>query len=110
MDDFSSKLDLHRGLETVESIGANHMEMARCSNKDDQRYQAIARVLRQFARKKYLKNEPTAGEHACKEYRKAFSKQDGILVLILPNSIETIPCSILKRLLIYRPRGDTGHD
>ena len=35
VNDFSSKLDLPRGLETVETIDANHMQMARCSSKDD---------------------------------------------------------------------------
>ncbi|KAF7506253.1 hypothetical protein GJ744_012061 [Endocarpon pusillum] len=33
MDDFSSKLDLPQALETVESIDANHMQMARYSSR-----------------------------------------------------------------------------
>jgi tetratricopeptide (TPR) repeat protein len=48
VDDFSSKLDLPRALETVESIDANHMEMARCRNRADPRYRAILGVLKQF--------------------------------------------------------------
>ncbi|KAH6662246.1 Alpha/Beta hydrolase protein [Halenospora varia] len=48
--DFSSKLDLPRPLETVESIDANHMQMARCSDRADPRYRAIAGVLKQFMR------------------------------------------------------------
>ena len=50
VDDFSSKLDLPRSLETVESIDANHMQMARCSEKADARYRAIVGVLQQFIR------------------------------------------------------------
>jgi hypothetical protein len=46
VDDFSSKLDLPRTLETVESIDANHMQMARYSSKDDQGYRAISGVLK----------------------------------------------------------------
>jgi hypothetical protein len=48
VDDFSSKLDLPRTLETVESIDANHMEMARCHDRADPRYRAILGVLKQF--------------------------------------------------------------
>ncbi|KAF2686316.1 hypothetical protein K458DRAFT_430168 [Lentithecium fluviatile CBS 122367] len=48
VDDFSSKLDLPRTLETVGSIDANHMQMARYSSKDDQGYRAVCGVLRSF--------------------------------------------------------------
>jgi tetratricopeptide (TPR) repeat protein len=48
VDDFSSKLDLPRTLETVETIDANHMEMARCHDRADPRYRAILGVLKQF--------------------------------------------------------------
>ena len=50
VDDFSSKLDLPQALETVESIDANHMQMARCSSRDDQGYRAISGVLKAFVR------------------------------------------------------------
>ncbi len=50
VDDFSSKLDLPRALETVESIDANHMQMARYSSRDDQGYRAISGVLKAFVR------------------------------------------------------------
>ena len=50
MDDFSSKLDLPRTLEAVESIDANHMQMARYSSRDDQGYRAILSVLKSFIR------------------------------------------------------------
>ncbi|KFZ18653.1 hypothetical protein V501_01091 [Pseudogymnoascus sp. VKM F-4519 (FW-2642)] len=50
VDNFSSKLDLARGQETVETIDANHMEMARCSSRDDARYRQICGVLKQFIR------------------------------------------------------------
>lgn len=46
--DFSSKLDLPRTIETVESIDANHMQMARCGSRDDAQYRAILGVLRRF--------------------------------------------------------------
>ncbi|MCJ1307313.1 hypothetical protein MMC25_000959 [Agyrium rufum] len=50
VDDFSSKLDLPRPLETVESIDANHMQMVRCIDRTDPRYRAISGVLKQFLR------------------------------------------------------------
>jgi hypothetical protein len=50
VDNFSSKLDLPRELETVESIDANHMQMARYSSRDDQGYRAISGVLKAFVR------------------------------------------------------------
>ncbi|KAG9514269.1 hypothetical protein KCU93_g9818, partial [Aureobasidium melanogenum] len=50
VDDFSSKLDLPRALETVESIDANHMQMARYSSRDDEGYRAISGVLKAFVR------------------------------------------------------------
>ncbi|KAI0007897.1 hypothetical protein F4779DRAFT_642503 [Xylariaceae sp. FL0662B] len=48
--DFSSKVGLPPSLETVESIDANHTQMARCSNKDDPQYRAISGVLKKFVR------------------------------------------------------------
>jgi hypothetical protein len=52
VDDFSSKLGLPQALETVESIDANHMQMARFSSRDDQGYRAISGVLSAFVRQK----------------------------------------------------------
>lgn len=52
MDDFSSKLDLP--FETVESIDANHMEMAKCSDREDARYRAVLGVLQQCIRSERL--------------------------------------------------------
>ncbi len=46
MDDFSAKLDLPIAFEAVESIDANHMQMARYRSRDEQGYRAILRVLR----------------------------------------------------------------
>lgn len=50
MDNFSSKLDLAREQEIVETIDANHMEMARCSSRDEACYRQIYGVLKQFIR------------------------------------------------------------
>jgi len=50
VDDFSSKLDLPEALETVETINANHMQMARCSDKSDEHYRAILGILKRFVR------------------------------------------------------------
>ncbi|KAL9071165.1 MAG: hypothetical protein Q9157_005560 [Trypethelium eluteriae] len=50
VDPFSSKLDLPLSIETVETIDANHMQMARCSGKTDPRYLAICGVLQRFVR------------------------------------------------------------
>jgi hypothetical protein len=50
VDDFSSKLDLPRAIETVESIDADHMQMARCRSRDDAQYRAVVGVLKKFVR------------------------------------------------------------
>ncbi|KAI9692806.1 MAG: hypothetical protein M1820_009354 [Bogoriella megaspora] len=50
VDDFSSKLDLPRELETVESINANHMQMARYYRREDEGYRAISSILKAFLR------------------------------------------------------------
>ena len=50
MDDFSSKLDLPRTIETVESIDANHMQMTKYGSKDDQGYRAIFGTFKSFMR------------------------------------------------------------
>ncbi|RDW63751.1 hypothetical protein BP6252_11296 [Coleophoma cylindrospora] len=50
VDKFSSKLDLAREQETVETIDANHTDMARCSSRNDTRYRQICGVLKQFIR------------------------------------------------------------
>lgn len=49
MDAFSSKLDLPT-VEKVESINANHMQMARRHDRSDESYRAIAGVVKQFLR------------------------------------------------------------
>lgn len=48
MNDFSSKLDFPQKLETVESINAIHMQMAKYRSRDDEGYRAILSVLRGF--------------------------------------------------------------
>ena len=58
VDDFSSKLDLPQAVETVESIDANHMQMASYSSRDDQGYRAIVGVLKACMRKE-LKTQQT---------------------------------------------------
>ncbi|KFY90176.1 hypothetical protein V498_06140, partial [Pseudogymnoascus sp. VKM F-4517 (FW-2822)] len=58
VDNFSSKLDLAREQETVETIDANHMEMARCSSRDDTCYRQICGVLKQFIRTRLSSREP----------------------------------------------------
>jgi hypothetical protein len=50
VDDFSSKLDLPRAIETVESVDADHMQMARCRSRDDAQYRAVMGVLKRFVR------------------------------------------------------------
>ncbi|EMD67316.1 hypothetical protein COCSADRAFT_23711 [Bipolaris sorokiniana ND90Pr] len=59
VDNFSSKLDLSREFETVESIDANHMQMARCTSRDDQVYRTISGVLKTYV-KQQLKNQQTS--------------------------------------------------
>jgi hypothetical protein len=59
VDDFSSKVDLPRSLETVETIDANHMQMARCGDRADPRYRAIVGVLQQFMHRLVLDGNGT---------------------------------------------------
>ena len=47
VSNFSSKLGLPK-IERVESINANHMQMARCRDRSDDSYRFIAGVLKQF--------------------------------------------------------------
>ncbi|OAL56153.1 hypothetical protein IQ07DRAFT_558137 [Pyrenochaeta sp. DS3sAY3a] len=61
VDDFSSKLDLPRELETVESIDADHMQMARCSSRGDQGYRAISGVLKAFVRQDVAGQQTSPG-------------------------------------------------
>ena len=61
MDDFSSKLDLPQAVETVESMDANHMQMARYSSRDDQGYRAIAGVLKAYLRKELERQHTPPG-------------------------------------------------
>lgn len=48
VDDYSSKLGLPQSLEAVESIDADHRQMARCRDKADPQYRAIVGVLQHF--------------------------------------------------------------
>ncbi|KAK4163332.1 Alpha/Beta hydrolase protein [Cladorrhinum sp. PSN259] len=48
VEDFSSKLGLPRNMETVETMDADHREMARCHDRSDPKYKAICEVLRQI--------------------------------------------------------------
>ena len=57
MDDFSSKLDLPKEIETVESIDANHRQMTKFCSKDDSGYRAISGVIKNFIRKEMNKND-----------------------------------------------------
>ncbi|KAI8634991.1 hypothetical protein F5Y19DRAFT_470041 [Xylariaceae sp. FL1651] len=51
VEDYSSKVGLPPSSETVESVDANHMEMARCRSKSDPQYHAVVGVLKQFIRR-----------------------------------------------------------
>ena len=61
VDDFSSKLGLPPGIETVETIGANHMRMAKYSSKDDEGYRAIAGVLKAYIGKELISQQTPPG-------------------------------------------------
>ncbi|KAH7115658.1 hypothetical protein EDB81DRAFT_669134 [Dactylonectria macrodidyma] len=60
--DFSSKLDLPRELETVETIDADHRQMVKCASRDDARYRAISGVLKQFLRSGALDGTSATGQ------------------------------------------------
>ncbi|KAJ4158226.1 uncharacterized protein LMH87_008759 [Akanthomyces muscarius] len=59
VDDFSSKLDLPRQLETVETINANHRQMAKCGDRSDPLYRAILGVLKQETSSHLLDDFPS---------------------------------------------------
>jgi hypothetical protein len=63
VDNFSSKLDLAREQETVETIDVNHMDMARCSSRDDACYRQICGVLKQFIRTGLLSRETNSANN-----------------------------------------------
>jgi hypothetical protein len=67
VDDFSSKLDLPRELETVESIDANHSQMTKFCNEDDSGYRAISAVIKSFIRKDLANQEslPNTAPRLC---------------------------------------------
>ncbi|KAK4197446.1 putative kinesin light chain [Triangularia verruculosa] len=48
VNDFSSKLGLSQTIETVESIDADHRQMARCKCRTDSQYRKIHGVLKEF--------------------------------------------------------------
>ncbi|KAI1647572.1 uncharacterized protein F4817DRAFT_103194 [Daldinia loculata] len=48
VNDDSSKVDLPETLEVVETLDADHMQMARCSNRADQQYDSISGVIQLF--------------------------------------------------------------
>ncbi|KAL2117162.1 hypothetical protein VTJ04DRAFT_9330 [Mycothermus thermophilus] len=50
IEPFSSRLDLGSELETTETIHANHQDMVRFSQKDDEGYNALRSVLRKCIR------------------------------------------------------------
>ncbi|OBT60411.1 hypothetical protein VE03_10205 [Pseudogymnoascus sp. 23342-1-I1] len=74
VDNFSSKLDLAREQETVETIDANHMEMARCSSRDDARYRQIFGVLKQFTRTGLPSRETNPANNKDKSFHPALAK------------------------------------
>ncbi|KFY77721.1 hypothetical protein V498_09277 [Pseudogymnoascus sp. VKM F-4517 (FW-2822)] len=74
VDNFSSKLDLAREQETVETIDANHMEMARCSSRDDACYRQICGVLKQFIRTGLSNKETNSAENKDKPFHPALAK------------------------------------
>jgi hypothetical protein len=67
VNEFSSKLDLVESIKTVESINANHMEMARCNSWSDERYRKIQGVLRQFLNKGVLTEGLSRGQGMSQE-------------------------------------------
>ncbi|OBT53786.1 hypothetical protein VE04_07701 [Pseudogymnoascus sp. 24MN13] len=74
VDNFSSKLDLAREQETVETIDANHMEMARCSSRDDACYRQICGVLKQFIRTGLSSRETNSPNNKDKSFHLALAK------------------------------------
>ncbi len=56
VNDTSSILDLPRQIETVETIDADHIQMAKFADKEDSGYRAMVGVLRNFIRKDWPGN------------------------------------------------------
>ncbi|USP73041.1 hypothetical protein yc1106_00315 [Curvularia clavata] len=82
VDDYSSKLDLPRDVEIVESIDANHMQMARCSSRDDQVYRVISGVLKAFVEQE-LKNQemPLTLTKSATEGMKSSASSDTLFIM-----------------------------
>ncbi|KAK4207469.1 hypothetical protein QBC37DRAFT_444461 [Rhypophila decipiens] len=69
VDDVSSKIGLV-GIETVETIDADHRQMARCSTRSDPQYRAVLGVLRHFILQRKACGDMEsflAGSHSLKE-------------------------------------------
>lgn len=71
VSDFSSKLGLPK-IETVESIDANHMQMARCEDRSSESYRFVVGVLKQFLKSANMNVDLSLGP-ATQMQRKAAS-------------------------------------
>ncbi|KAH6653249.1 hypothetical protein BKA67DRAFT_312556 [Truncatella angustata] len=105
VDDYSSKLGLVGQFETVESIDANHMQMVRCSHKNDPQYRAILGVLRQFVRQKLGDVAP--------ERWKIYPKQDsteGVPIRHQPDCRKETPHQTCYYIRLEKNPRFTGRD
>ncbi|KAK6950452.1 hypothetical protein Daesc_008780 [Daldinia eschscholtzii] len=65
VDDFSSKVGLPEVLEVVETIDADHRQMARCSSRTDQQYDSVPQIVpsNSLYHIPHLRNELFAGRN-----------------------------------------------
>lgn len=118
MDNFSSKVELPRKYETVESIDADHRQMVRCKDKADARYHAILGVLKKFihqdmsSREQPPDSKPPSLGHNKQEAvgagakplsRKSESSHYLRETILKVNWSSNIPCSLLQESAFRRP-------
>ncbi|KAL1637086.1 hypothetical protein SLS56_000742 [Neofusicoccum ribis] len=60
VSDFSSRLDLPKELETVETIDADHIRMTKYETREDAGYYAVSGVIRKFCRENNSGGTPVA--------------------------------------------------
>ncbi|KAI1455276.1 hypothetical protein F4805DRAFT_468791 [Annulohypoxylon moriforme] len=85
VDNSSSKVGLPQ-FEIVESIDADHMQMARCDNKTDPPYSVLSKVIRQFIRDNLARGGANSAERLMMN-REPLGKGKGH-----QNSVVTKPC------------------
>lgn len=91
VDDDSSRLGI-TGIETIETIDADHRQMVRCSSRSDPQYRAVLGVLKQFLHSSKPGHESTASP-----------AMDNLSISLRPEvKTKSLPSRPLRKSLHYR--------